>query len=139
MFTFRSRDQGYCSNPDQGCWSWFEASLARLPPPHEGQDEEHDATEETWFAGEWVERYERSLENQPRYRIQENRLASTEVEEYTVELRDEHELVRRVREGDRVVLLACACFPGWENRVYAAEISVLGVDDLTMECGRDDH
>ena len=134
MFTFRSRDQGYCSHPDSGCWSWFEASLARLPQPHEGQEEEYDATEKTRFTEEWVERCERSLENQARYKIQENRLASTEVEEYTIELTDEHELVKRVRTGDRVVLLACACFPGWENRVYAAEMLVLGMDDLTMVC-----
>lgn len=151
MFTFRSRDQGFCSNADQGCWSWFEASLARLPPPHERQDEIWRGLEEEWQTEDFS--YEKSLENQPRYRIQENRLASTEIEEYTIELTDEHELVQRVREGDMVALLACACFPGWENRVYAAEISVLGVDDLTLgmndlvsgmddltiECERDDQ
>ena len=140
VFTFRSRDQGFCSNRDQGCWSWFETCLARLPSPYEGpQDEEWDAWAQSWCAGEWVARYKRGLETPPRYRIQENRLASTEIEEYTVDLTDEHELVQRVREGDRVVLLACACFPGWENRVYAAEISVLGVDDLTMEYEKDGH
>ena len=137
VFTFRSRDQGYCSRPDQGCWSWFEASLAHLPSTDEdGQDQENDAAERTGSLGwseEWMERYEKSLENQPRYRIQENRLASIETEQYTIELTAEHELVQRAGEGDRVVLWACACFPGWENRVYEAKISAHGIDDLTMD------
>ena len=85
-----------------------------------------------------MERYEKTLENEPRYRIQGNKIASTEIEQYTIEFADEHELVQRVREGDRIVLLACACFPGWENRVYSAEISALGMDDLTMECKKED-
>lgn len=137
MFTFRSRDQGYCSRPDQGCWSWFEASLAHLPSTDEdGQDQENDAAERTGSLGwseEWMERYEKSLENQPRYKIQENRLASIETEQYRIELTAEHELVQQAGEGDRVVLWACACFPGWENRVYEAKISAHGIDDLTMD------
>ena len=139
MFTFRSRDQGYCSRPDQGCWSWFEASLAHLPSTDEGGQarKKRESAELICSLGrikEGMERYEKSLETQPRYKIQENRIASTEIEQYTIELTDEHELVQRVKEGDRIILLACACFPGWENRVYAADISVLGMDDLMMEC-----
>ena len=80
-----------------------------------------------------MERYEKSLENQPRYKIQENRLASIETEQYRIELTAEHELVQQAGEGDRVVLWACACFPGWENRVYEAKISAHGIDDLTMD------
>ena len=112
-FAFRSRDQGWSSNPDGGSWSWFEASLAQSE----------------WIE-EWMERHDKRLDDQPRYKIQTNRLASTEIQDYTIGLTDEHELVQRVKEGDRVVLSACACFPGWENRVHEAKISVLGVDDL---------
>lgn len=136
VFTFRSRDQGFSSDPDQGSWSWFEASLAQFPSTDEdGQGELHNAAAWTGsygWVGEWMERHNKRLEKQPRYKIQTNRHASMEPEEYTIELTDEHELVQRVQEGDRVVLWACACFPKWENRVYEAKITVLGMDDLTM-------
>ena len=139
VFTFSSRDQGWSSNPDGGSWSWFEASLAQLPSTDE--DGQGDAVEWTgsyeWLE-KWMERHEKRLTNQPRYKIQTNRHASTESEESTIELTDEHELVQRVKEGDRVVLWACACFPGWENRVYEAKITVLGMDDdLTREREKD--
>lgn len=137
LFTFRSRDQGFCSRPDEGSWSWFEAGLAQPPGTDEdGQDEDDDTAEWTGSYGwteEWLERHEKRLENQPRYKIQTNKQASTDPEDYTIELTDEHELVQRVSEGNRVILWACADFPAWENRVYEAKISVLGMDDFTME------
>ena len=135
VFTFRSRDQGYCGDRDAGTWSWFEASLARLPRTDE-DDRGNDAAEWTAsyeWTGEWMKLHEKSLESQPRHTIQRNEMASTEVKDYSIELTDEHELVQHVSEGDRVILWACARFPRWENRVYEAKITVLGVDDLTME------
>ena len=135
MFTFRSRDQGYCDSPDGGTWSWFEASLSRFSRADgDEKGSYNDAAE--WTGSyertvEWMKLHEQSLESQPKYQIQANECASTEAQDYTVELTDEHELVQRVQEGDRVILWACACFRGWENRVYEAKITVLGVDDLT--------
>ena len=143
IFSFRSRDQGWASDADQGSWSWFEASLAHFPSAdedEEGQDD--DAAEWTgpygWI-GEWMERHDIRQESQPRYKIHTNRLASMEPEDYTIELTDEHELMQRVKKGDRVILWACACFRGWENRIYEAKISVLGMNDRTMERERDDQ
>lgn len=137
VFTFRSRDQGWCSSDDKHTWSWFEASLVQLPSTDEnGQRQDNDIpgwTGSYEWVGEWMERHEKRLESQPRYRIQSNRLADTTPMKYTIELAGEHELVQRVKEGDRVILWACACFRGWENRVYEAKISILGFDDLTME------
>ena len=138
-FAFRSRDQGWSSHPDGGSWSWFEASLARFPSSDEDgerQDADADAAEWTGSYGwteEWMERHGKRLEDEPRYKIQTNRHASREIQDYTIELTDEHELVQRAKEGDRVVLWGCACFPGWENRVYEAKISVLAMDDFAME------
>ncbi|KAM0806046.1 hypothetical protein BDR22DRAFT_883792 [Usnea florida] len=135
VFTFRSRDQGYCDNRDGGTWSWFEASLARLSRADEDvQGPCDDAAEWTGSyerTGEWVKLHEQSLECQPKYQIQSNVCGSTEVSHYTIGLTDEHELVQHVQEGDRVILWACARFREWENRVYEAKITVLGVDDLT--------
>ena len=135
MFTFRSRDQGWCDDRNAGAWSWFEASLARLPRTDEDdQGPCNGAAEWTGsyeWTGEWMKLHEQSLESQPRHTIQRNEIASTEVKDYSIELTNEHELVQHVSEGDRVILWACACFGGWENRVYEANITVLGVDDLT--------
>ena len=130
VFTFRSRDQGWCSDPDAGTWSWFEASLARFP--RAGGDEQGPCDDVAELTGsfERMKLHEQSLESQPMYQIQTNECASTEVKDYTIGLTDEHELVQHVQEGDRVILWACACFGGWENRVYEAKMTVLGVDDL---------
>ena len=137
IFTFRSRDQGYCSYPDQGAWSWFEASLAQISrDEEEGQTQLSDVIVTTshydWIYP-WLQRHSEKLKKPPRYKIQENRIGEMEPESYRIELGDDHELVRRVREGDRIILWACACFPGWNNQVYEAQISLEGVDDLRME------
>ena len=137
IFTFRSRDQGYCSFPDQGAWSWFEAGLAQISrDDEEGQTQLSDVIVTTshydWIYP-WLQRHSEELEKQPRYKIQENRIGKKEPENYRIELGDDHELVRRVREGDRIILWACACFPGWDNRIYEAQISLEGVDDLRMK------
>ena len=136
-FTFRSRDQGWCDNPDQGAWSWLEASLARISQDEEeGQTQLSDAivtTSQYGWVNHWLQRHSEELEQQPRYKIQENRIGEKEPESYKIELGDDHELVRRVRKGDRIILWACAGYPGWNNQVYEAQISIEGVDDLRME------
>ena len=137
IFTFRSRDQGWCSNPNNGAWSWFEASLARFPrDDEEGQPQLSDdiVTRGPYdWVYPWLQRHSEELGKQPRYKIQENKIGEKEPESYRIVLGDDHELVQRVREGDRIILWACACFPGWNNHVYEAQISIEGVDDLRME------
>ena len=147
VLEFRGRDQGWSSSPDRGSWSWFEVSLARLSDDdddddddgrngrEEGGEDEEVSDEVVWTGpykrvGKWLGKHAAELENQPRYQVQTNRHAEMTPESYVVELTGEHELVQRLRERDRVVLWACACYPGWENRVYEAKITVLGVDDL---------
>lgn len=136
-FTFRSRDQGWCSNPDDGAWSWFEASLARISrDEEEEQTQLSDAivtTSQYNWVYPWSQQHREELETQPRYKIQSNRIGEVEPETYRIELGADHELVQRVREGDRIILWACACFPGWNNQVYEAQISIEGLDDLRME------
>ena len=136
-FTFCSRDQGWCSKPDDGSWSWFEASLARISRDEEGEQTQlSDAivtTSQYSWVYPWLQRHREELEEQPRYKIQSNRIGETEPESYTIELGADHELVQRVREGDRIILWSCACFPGWNNQVYEAQIAIEGVDDFRME------
>lgn len=140
VFTFRSRDQGWCGNPNGGCWSWFEVGLARIPSSvEEGDDgpgQMSDAAVWTGsyeWVGEWMGRHGEDLEGQPRYRILGNKIGEIEPEDHVVELMHDHESMQRVQEGDRIILWACALFPGWENRVYEAEVAILGIDDKPME------
>ena len=145
VLEFRSRDQGYSEHPDRGTWSWFEASLVQLPSTDDEHDEQGQVSDvAVWtgsydWIGKWMVRHKEKLEDQPRYKIQENRHAEITPKHYAIELTDEYELVQRVQEGDRIILWACACFPGWENRVYEAKISVLGLDDLTVEMEKCDQ
>ena len=137
MFTFHSRNQGYCDDIDRGNWSWFEASLAHLPSTDEDeQGQGPDAVEWTcthvWIE-EWMERHNKRLEDQPKYQIGTNEITSCEIQDHTIELTGEDEMLQRVKCGDKVVLWACARFPHWENRVYEAKITTLGIDDLLME------
>ena len=143
VLAFRSCDQGWSSQLDQVSYSWFDANLARVPaaegdevaPEEEGgqgngvdvETSSHDWTRK------WIAENGENRESHPRYRIQANRFAESTPEDYSIELTDEHEMVQRIQGGDRIVLWACACYPGWENRVYEAKISVLGVDDLLVK------
>lgn len=136
VFTFRSRDQGWSSHRDQGTWSWFDASLEQSLG--DGDVPNLDGDTNVWtgsydWVREWMQRHEKSCQNQTRYQIQKNKHAETTPEDYVIELNWEHELVQRVQEGDSVVLWGCACFPGWENRVYEAKISLFGRDNLMTE------
>ena len=141
VFTFRSRSQGWCSFPEGGNWSWFDASLAQLSEGDGlGSVQTNDAVVNAGlhqWRSPWMQRHSEELGNQPRYKIQSNSITEKQPTDYTVELGDEHELVQRVREGDRIILWACACFPLWENSVYEAKISLEGVDGLWMEGAQD--
>ena len=141
MLAFRSCDQGWSSEPDGGSWSWFEAGLAQLPAAERyepgGAEEEGGSGNDVdvWtrcddWTSELTEQIRECRESQPKYKIQTNRHAEKQPENYAIELTGEHEMVQRIQAGDRIVLWACACFPGWRNRVFEAEISVLGMDDL---------
>ena len=138
VLAFRSSDQGWSSEPESGgSFSWFEVGLAQVLRT---DDEEHGQGQLTrWitrsyeWVGDSVEQHGKTLETQPRYKIQSNRFAEREPKDYTIELTNEHELVQRMQDGDRIVLWACACYQRWENRIYEAKISVLAMDDLTLE------
>lgn len=65
-----------------------------------------------------------------RWRLQSNRHAGKEFEEYKVEIDAEHDMMREIRVGDMVVLLACARFGGWTNSIRGAEMEVWNLDCL---------
>ena len=138
VLAFRSSDQGWSSEPESGgSFSWFEVGLAQVlrtdvEEGGQGQFTRWITRSYEWI-GDSVERHGKTLETQPRYKIQSNMFAKKEPKDHTIELTNEHELVQRMQDGDRIVLWACACYPGWENRIYEAKISVWAMDDLTTE------
>ena len=123
IFTFRSKDQGWSSFPNQrgtyeGSWTWFEAGLTR-PVSSDPSDALYAEQLQIKVAKERV-----------RYELQRNRHAGSEPEVYRIEFDVGHELLRSIKAGDSIVLWARALYPGWENRVYDASIEVWCVDDL---------
>ena len=127
VYSFQSQDQGWSSYTEHhgtydASWTWFEAGLTRFA---EQIPEQEDSTREQELRAE---------KERERYELQRNRHAGREPEDYRIELDRDHELLRRVEDGDRLALWARAMFPGWKNWVHHARIDVLGVDNL-MEDG----
>ena len=115
VFTYRSKDQGWSSyGEDHGSyrnsWTWFEAGLRKF-----------DRGEESLSL---VDRPER------RYRLQSNRHAGQEAEDYLFEFERDHPLLKEMQAGDEVVLWALARYGGWENFVEAAAIQIWITDDM---------
>ncbi|KAI9793375.1 MAG: hypothetical protein M1816_000267 [Peltula sp. TS41687] len=111
VFSFRSHDQGWTSSrihrgTYNHSWTWFDAGLIRNP----SNPEQSQTT--------------------PRYRLQVNRHASEQYEDYRIELDREHELLKTLRDGDEVVLWACQRFPGWCNFVETATIEIWTLDEI---------
>ena len=126
VFKFSSHDQGWSSFAEdhgtfRNSWSYFEVGLLsggikRL------REEQAQPPRKSSLKRRWT--------------LQHNRHAGKEFEEYTVEIDAEHDMMREMKVGDVVVLLACAHFPGWTNSVKEAEIQVWSVDRLDEErCG----
>ena len=122
VYALKSRDQGWSSYPEHhgtynASWTWFEAGLTRF----EGQIPRIEESREEELRGK---------KEQDRYQLQRNRHAGRNPEDYRIELHKDHELLRRVEEGDRFALWARAMFPAWTNVVHYARIDVWCVDDL---------
>ena len=114
VFEFKGKDQGWSSySSDHGTynnsWSWYEAVVRSAN----------------------VEKGEFPTEVQ-RFELQRNRHAGQQPETYRIELGEDHDLVKRLAEGNVIGLDACAVFPGWECQVFEARIELWGVDDLSM-------
>ena len=124
VYSFRGQDQGWSDYPqDHGTyassWTWFEAGLTRF--------------EDKNAQGEKLRRQKdlRAEKERNRYELHRKRHAGVNPEDYVIELGAEHDLLKRVEEGDRFALWARAVFPGWENRVHKARIEIRCVDDLS--------
>ncbi len=124
VYSFRGQDQGWSDYPQhhgthEGSCTWFEAGLTRF--------------EDKNAQGEELRRQKdlRAGKERERYELHRNRHAALKPENYVIELGTEHDLLKRVEDGDRFALWARAVFPGWENMVHRARIEIRCVDDLT--------
>ena len=124
VYFFRGHDQGWSSYPQYhgtyaASWTWFEAGLARFPDRN-AQGEELERQNDLKVEKE-----------RHRYELHRNRHAGRDPENYVIELGTEHDLLKRVEEGDRFALWARAAFPGWANWVHKARIEIFCVDDMS--------
>ena len=114
VFSFRSHDQGWCSSPDSGSWTWFDVRVVsnkKTPRPNE-------SIRQAW---------ERQV------LLQRNRQAEWEPMSYVHTLGPSEGILSDLQVGDEIQLLGCARFPGWSNSVEEAAIEIWGIDTLGEE------
>ena len=116
-FTFRSKDQGstdrFCDHGSyRNSWTFFDAVL--LPDRVLLGGDTYKALGDRWHQ----ERAPR------RYRLATNRHAGKTMEDHSIDLDvvNGHPIFDDLVEGDRVVLMASARFPGWVNIIEGASL-----------------
>ncbi|KAL9123620.1 MAG: hypothetical protein Q9217_006964 [Psora testacea] len=129
IFTFTGKDQGWSSYPldcgtYENSWTWFEAGLRPQTSGDYDPIERGDGFDEQDQREEY--RYER-------FHLQRNRHGGGEPESYRIELRQDHPLLKNMKSGDVIDLLACAQFSGWVNHVDQASIEICSFDDLNED------
>lgn len=113
VFSFRSHDQGWCSSPESGNWTWFEVRVVNkktLQP--------NESNRQAW---------ERQVF------LQKNRQAEREPMSYVHTLDRSEGILVDLQVGDEIQLLGCARFPGWSNSAEEAAIEIWGIDTLGEE------
>lgn len=124
VFSFRSHDQGWCSSPNAGNWTWFDVRLVN-------KTQEDDASSPQEGAG--------SQQEESRMLLQTNRQAEKNPMSYTHSLDRSKCILYDLRVGDEIQLLGCACFPGWTNSIEEAAIEIWGLDTLGDEQDPDEE
>lgn len=120
VFSFRSHDQGWCSSPESGNWTWFDVRVVsnkNTPQPNESM-------RQAW---------ERQV------LLQQNRQAEWEPMSYVHILDRSEPILSDLHVGDEIQLLGCARFPGWSNIVEEAAIEIWGIDTLGEEQALDEQ
>ena len=106
-----SHDQGWCSDPSQGSWSWFEVVIL-APPGDDGQTavikKGSDGRDLVWTS------HTNPLRSDGFAWRKGKRFES------------DHEIWRQLAEGDSIGVRVCAQYPGWKN---TAKEGVLNVDE----------
>ncbi|KAJ3817269.1 hypothetical protein F5880DRAFT_1511927 [Lentinula raphanica] len=139
----QAHDQGWVNDPSAGAWSWFEAIIIK---PHDTQKLSWFSTAleaaTDVFSADSDLPFVDPLCDFTRWHINENALADECKQSHSVVWtreaedlefsnadgpkgrEDGHELVRSLKPGDRIALLALAQYPSWENHVFSASIDI---------------
>ncbi|MCJ1465745.1 hypothetical protein MMC07_004364 [Pseudocyphellaria aurata] len=130
VFTMRSHDQGWSSYPTnhgtyENTWTWFDAAVETKSV--EAVQEAHGDID-SLVAG--MPKPLDSPNVRRRHRIQSNRHAVKEAENYRITIDRGQEPLDDLKVGDQIMLIACARYPGWVNTIEAAGIEIWGEDDL---------
>lgn len=64
------------------------------------------------------------------YPLQNNKHAVSEAQDYRISIDRGHEILDDLKNGDQILLVACARYPGWVNFIENAGIEVWAEDDL---------
>jgi hypothetical protein len=147
-FEMESNDQGWGGLPEDkgtynGSWSWFEALIYRasaspcwldltVNPLNLGANFSSSDLKELFPEPEpngWHIQSNVVASNESRFHSvswTEFEEDATTIDSTSLKGREglSHELVRSLEPGDRIMLMAKAKFPGWENRVYQASIEI---------------
>ncbi|KAK4973954.1 hypothetical protein LTR28_011157 [Elasticomyces elasticus] len=120
VFTITSHDQGYCSFPEAGNWTWFTA-VRRRPLSSSSSSSAEDASQP-------------SLPNQSELVLTSNTMANHNFETHTIAWPDDEspgqsegatrDWVRGLATGDQIEVNACARFDGWMNYVRRVRVDV---------------
>lgn len=106
-FFVEAHDQGVCSHPDLGAWTWFQVEV--IPPASAGNERlaQHFATnrqaDRSWQTHEQIWYHD-------------------EAKDTPVESESPRELLKHLGEGSKLQITAHAKFPGWKNYVRKARI-----------------
>ncbi len=141
VFTFLAKDQGWSSyNADHGSyrnsWTWFEAAVLEENETESPVEREQNGLEAGGEQRRDQDESNHELDPLPktkRQHLQTNRHAGRLAEAYRCELEAGQGILRDLKEGDKIALLAFAMYPGWVNHVEKAGLEIWKVDDL-REC-----
>ena len=138
QFRFVSKDQGWSNHQHflggtyEGSFSWWELKVQRAKPRNHVDRTKTAETEERVAEGEVSQLLRASSvaawENVGSLHLQANRHAGQKMERYDIQVESGHEVFEHLQPGDRIVLCACARYPGWQNLVESA-IMVLWFKD----------
>ncbi len=138
VFTFHAKDQGWSSyhadhESYRNSWTWFEAAVLEsgIESPPVKSDPNGLEAGENHPTGQDDSNPERDpLPKTRRQHLQYNRHAGRLAESYRCELEVGQGILRDLKEGDRIALLAFAMYPGWVNHVELAGLEIWKLDDL---------
>lgn len=118
-FAFKSCDQGWATGG--GSHTWFSARILPVTARSSARSDTSEAQD-----GEIQDESRADCEREVARNERASRSFGTHIIEWTSDSVDpeERQWVARLQQGDRIEVLAWACYPGWQNRVRSASVAI---------------